>query len=117
MGAIVRTPVRSHAAVARGAAVAVAVVLGAGACGSATSGSGTAPAGTSSTASAPTSSTTSAPGGRMTEGISQPLVLVRTGGIGGVKDRLEIRPDGTYTVTSKGRTPVTRQLSEGQLAA
>lgn len=53
----------------------------------------------------------------MTEGISQPLVLTRTGGIGGLKDRLEIRPDGTYTVTSKGQAPVTRQLSEGQLAA
>ncbi len=53
----------------------------------------------------------------MTEGISQPLVLVRTGGIGGLKDRLEIRPDGTYTVVSKGRAPVTRQLTEGQLAA
>jgi len=53
----------------------------------------------------------------MTEGLSQPLVLVRTGGVGGLKDRLELRPDGTCTVTSGGRPPVTRQLSEGQLAA
>ena len=53
----------------------------------------------------------------MTEGITQPLVLIRTGGIGGVADRLELRPDGSYTVTSKGKAPVTRQLGEGQLAA
>ncbi len=53
----------------------------------------------------------------MTEGISQPVVLIRTGGVGGLADRLQLRPDGTYTVTGKSKAPVTRQLSEGQLAA
>ncbi|MGN6610567.1 MAG: hypothetical protein ACTHLJ_02220 [Angustibacter sp.] len=53
----------------------------------------------------------------MTEGISEPVVLIRTGGVGGLADRLQLRPDGTYTVTGKTKTPVTRQLSEGQLAA
>jgi hypothetical protein len=80
--------------------------------------SGTGPASAASaTGTTPSSSPSTEPGGRMTEGISRPLVLVRTGGIGGLKDRLELRPDGTYTVTSKGKAPVTRQLGEGQLAA
>jgi hypothetical protein len=72
---------------------------------------------TSSPSASTGSATATEPGGRMTEGISQPVVLVRTGGIGGLKDRLELRPDGTYTVVRKGSAPVTRQMSEGQLAA
>jgi hypothetical protein len=61
----------------------------------------------------PTSATRpTAPGGRMTEGLSATIVLQRNGGMIGAKDRLELRPDGTYTVTSKNRPPVTRQLNE-----
>lgn len=81
-----------------------------------TSGTSPAPA-TSAAGTTPSPTSPTEPGGRMTEGISQPVVLVRTGGIGGLKDRLELRPDGTYTVTSKGKEPVTRQLGERQLAA
>ena len=44
------------------------------------------------------------------------MVLERSGGIAGRLDRLEVRPDGTYTVTSRGGRPVTRQLSEAELA-
>ncbi|KQX65766.1 protealysin inhibitor emfourin [Angustibacter sp. Root456] len=104
------------------AALAATTLLGTAACG-AESGSGTAPttaaqttaSGATTTSASPSASPT--PGARMTEGISFTLVLTRTGGIGGLKDRLELRPDGTYTVVSQGKAPVTRQLSEGQLAA
>ncbi|MGN6301211.1 MAG: hypothetical protein ACTHN8_09000 [Angustibacter sp.] len=114
MRAIDRTTVRTISSIA---ALAVATFLGATACGSQNAGDAVGTAPTTSTGAGTTASATPSPGGRMTEGISQPLVLTRTGGIGGLKDRLELRPDGTYTVTSAGRTPVTRQLSEGQLAA
>jgi hypothetical protein len=63
-----------------------------------------------------TTGATTEPGGRMTTGISQPVVLQRTGGVAGLDDRLEVRPDGTCTVTTKGKPPVTRQLSEAELA-
>lgn len=96
------------------AALAAVTLLGATACGSQSAGDAVQ---TGPTATGSTTSATPTAGGRMTEGISQTLVLTRTGGIGGLKDRLELRPDGTYTVTSAGRPPVTRQLSEGQQAA
>jgi hypothetical protein len=70
---------------------------------------------TSSSTSA--SSTTSAPGGRMTVGLTSPVLLERSGGIAGRHDRIEVRPDGTYTVSTLGSRPVTRQLSEAELAA
>ena len=53
----------------------------------------------------------------MTVGLSSPVVLERSGGIAGRLDRLEVRPDGTYVVTSRGGRPVTRQLIEAELAA
>ena len=53
----------------------------------------------------------------MTEGLSSPVVLERFGGIAGVKDRLEVRPDGTVVLTTRGNRPVTRRLSEAELAA
>lgn len=75
------------------------------------------------TSSASTGTTTPAgdpstdrPEGRMTTGLAQSLVLTRTGGIGGVKDRVVVNPDGTAEVTTRGRSTVTRQLGEGQLA-
>ncbi|HEX3005921.1 MAG TPA: hypothetical protein VHO27_17030 [Angustibacter sp.] len=118
MRAIDRTTVRTIPTVI---ALTAATLLGAAACGAQDAGDAVGTSGTSPTTTTPagsgTPSATPTPGGRMTEGISQPVVLVRTGGIGGLKDRLELRPDGTYTVTSKSRAPVTRQLSEGQLAA
>jgi hypothetical protein len=72
---------------------------------------------TATTSSTSASSTTSAPGGRMTVGLTSPVRLERSGGIAGRHDRLEVRPDGTYTVSSLGSRPVTRQLSEAELAA
>jgi hypothetical protein len=52
----------------------------------------------------------------MTVGLSSPVVLERSGGIAGRLDRVEVRPDGTYVVSSRGGRPLTRQLPEGQLA-
>jgi hypothetical protein len=114
MRATSRTTARTLPTVA---ALAATTLLGTAACG-AEQGSGTAPTTASgATTAGTTTSASPTPGARMTEGISSTLVLTRTGGIGGLNDRLELRPDGTYTVTSKGKPPVTRQLSEGQLAA
>ncbi|GAB3597347.1 hypothetical protein GCM10027446_25280 [Angustibacter peucedani] len=97
------------------ALLASTALLGTAACGSESD----VQVGSSSTTSpgTPSSSATSEPGGRMTEGISQPVVLMRSGGIGGLQDRVEVRPDGTATITSKGKAPVERQLSEAELAA
>ena len=89
------------------AALAAATLLATAACGSET----TAGRAASTASSSPPAA------GRMTEGLAQPLLLTRTGGIGGAQDRLELRPDGTCTVTRKGQAPVTRQLGEGQLAS
>jgi hypothetical protein len=91
---------------------------------SSTSASTTATTTTSSTGTGTTSTTTSSgtssssgPGGRMTQGLSAPVLLERSGGIAGRRDLLQVRPDGTYTVSTRGSRPVTRQLSEGELAA
>ena len=71
--------------------------------------------GTSTTPSA--SPSTPGPAGRMTQGLTSPVLLERSGGIAGRKDVLEVRPDGTITVSTLGSKPVTRQLSEAELAA
>ena len=73
--------------------------------------------GTSSTTSSTTAGPSTPSGERMTAGLSSPVVLERSGGIAGVNDRLEVRPDGTVVVTTRGNRPVTRQLSEAELAA
>jgi hypothetical protein len=99
------------------AAVAATVLVGTAACGDAGGDDARATAAPSTPTSGSVTSTPTTPGARMTEGISQPVVLVRSGGIGGVQDRVQVRPDGTVTVTSKGGATVTRQLSEAQLAA
>src|SRR4051794_36892854 len=102
--------------------LATTALLGTSACGDAggddaraTPGINTQTAGTTG----PTTPVSSSPtaSARMTEGIDQPVVLQRSGGVGGLKDRVEVRPDGTTTVTTKGKAPVTRQLSEAELAA
>jgi hypothetical protein len=56
-------------------------------------------------------------GGRMTEGLPGVIVLQRSGGLRGAKDRLELRPDGSYTVLARTGRPVTRQLDEPEQAA
>ncbi len=96
------------------ALLAGAALLAPAACGATTSSDA---AGTLTATTGPSSGAPTTPGARMTEGLAQPLVLQRGGGVAGLQDRVEVRPDGTYTVTSKGRAPVTRQLGEGQLAA
>jgi hypothetical protein len=53
----------------------------------------------------------------MTQGLTSPVVLERTGGFAGRRDRLEVRPDGTLVVSTRGNRPVTRRLSEAELAA
>lgn len=81
------------------------------ACGaSVTQDAGTGPTGPATTPAG--SSTPMTPRGQ-----SGSLVLTRGGGVAGVRDRLEVRPDGTYTVTRKGQAPVTRRLSEGERTA
>jgi hypothetical protein len=80
---------------------------------SATTSSSTTTTSTSTTGTTPSTSAT--PGGRMTSGLSSPVVLERSGGIAGRLDRLEVRPDGTYTLSSRGGRPVTRQLTEAEL--
>lgn len=101
------------------ALLSVAVALAATACGDAAGDDARAAAGpsrpTAGTSARPQTPTTS--GGRMTQGLSGPVTLVRSGGVGGLQDRVQVRPDGTVTVTTKGNTPLTRQLDEGQLAA
>jgi hypothetical protein len=119
----VRAPTTSRA----GATLLVTALLcGAAGCGAADRDAaepGLSPAGQSSGASADpsTSSTTTGPpspsGGRMTQGLTSPVVLERTGGIAGRQDRLEVRPDGTAVVSTRGNRPVSRQLSEAELAA
>jgi hypothetical protein len=97
---------------------AVAAVLGG--CGpqgaGATGASGTT-VGTTAGVPSSTSGTTEPGAGRMTAGLSTPLVMTRSGGIAGVQDRLVVRPDGTFTATSRGKAPVTRQLTEAEQAA
>jgi hypothetical protein len=53
----------------------------------------------------------------MTQGLTAPVLLERSGGIAGRRDVLQVRPDGTFTVSTHGSRPVTRQLSEAELAA
>jgi hypothetical protein len=62
-------------------------------------------------------STPSTPGGRMTEGLTSSVGFERFGGIAGRRDRLEVRPDGTVVVATGDGRPVTRRLSEAELAA
>jgi hypothetical protein len=62
-------------------------------------------------------STPTTPAGRMTEGLTSPVRFERLGGIAGRRDRLEVRPDGTVVVTTGDGRPVTRRLSEAELAA
>jgi hypothetical protein len=98
-------------------AVAAAVTMAAGlaACGSDTIvDSAAAP---TSASAQPTGTDPTTSGGRMTEGLPGVIVLQRTGGLKGAKDRLELRPDGSYTVTARTGSPVTRQLAEPEQAA
>lgn len=53
---------------------------------------------------------------RATEGLTQPIALLRTGGIAGAHDRVVVNPDGSYQVTSTSRSATSRQLSEAELA-
>jgi hypothetical protein len=98
----------------------------AGGCGAMAQRAGSAPGDTTragSTATTTTSSTRGTAsglpthGGRMTTGLSSPVVMERSGGIAGRLDRVEVRPDGSYAVSSRTSRPVTRQLSEAELAA
>lgn len=49
-------------------------------------------------------------------GLRKPVTLVVGGGFAGVNDRIEVQPDGSYTVTSKGKTPRQGKLDERQLS-
>lgn len=118
-----------------GALVGATVLAGAAACGAATgeAGPSSTESSTSSTSRRSTSSTSATSAtrppttagagsptsrsGRMTDGLDTPVVLQRAGGVGGVKDRLTVNPDGSYVVDTKGKAPVTRRLSESQFAA
>jgi hypothetical protein len=115
------TAVRAQTIRRTGATLAAAALLAAtAACGGAgqdaSAGSGsTSP--TTSGASPASTSAPSFPAGRMTEGLTSPVRFERVGGIAGRRDRLEVRPDGTFVLTTGDSRPVTRQLSEAELAA
>ncbi len=97
------------------APAAATLLVGLAACGSETVvDAGAAP---TSTSTGPTSTDPTTSGGRLTEGLPGVIVLQRTGGLKGAKDRLELRPDGSYTVTTRTGPPVTRQLDEPEQAA
>ena len=58
----------------------------------------------------PTTSATPEPSASSTAGdvqMSMPLTLKRTGGIAGFNDNLTVNADGTATLTSRGRKPLT----------
>jgi hypothetical protein len=58
----------------------------------------------------PTASATPKPSASSTTGevqMSMPLTLKRTGGIAGFNDNLTVNADGTATLTSRGRKPLT----------
>jgi hypothetical protein len=101
-------------------ALAALPAVGLAACGDATTGAGSTSGSVTVTptdaTTTPGGSATSSPtagSGRMTRSLAEPVVLTRSGGLAGVKDRLEIRPDGTYTVIStREQRPRSRQLSE-----
>jgi len=110
-----RDVVRSLSAVG----LAAAVLLGTAACGSEQAGGagdGSATVTHGPATPTPTPSPTTEPGGRMTTGLTSPVVLERGGGIAGVSDRVVVDPDGTCTVSTKNRPASTRQLTEKQLS-
>jgi hypothetical protein len=107
--------------------LAAAVLVSASACGSEQAGAGggsqTATHGPVTPTATPTTSTTAStapsttpPGGRMTSGLTSPVVLQRGGGIAGVSDRVVVQPDGRCTVSTRNHPASTRQLTEKQLS-
>lgn len=93
------------------------VLLGSAACGSESTDPdpGAATSASNPAASSVSPPPTSADQMPTVSGLLKPVVLVQGGGIAGVKDRVEVQPDGTYTVTTKGKEPRQGKLDERQL--